>query len=141
MQATYEATDLKYDRYQMLMANAVVLFGDPNHMTLLLNSLHKADIEQFEGDLTDEIDKNQLILRRIEAQYRLVDELTISRILNLFNEIGMAEGHRQRAYDDVNMLLAQNKNHAANYEIDVSIMEQNSLSKLEQKLDEYLPLN
>ena len=138
MQETYNATELKYDPYQLTMVNAAITFGNPNHMAKVLNSLQHTDIKDYESDTTD---KNQLILKRVVAQTFWVIEFAKSRVLYLAEEIGSAKRHRQRAYDNVNMLLAGIESHACNFGIHASDIGPVVRSKLEQILDERIPLN
>ena len=138
MQETYNATELKYDPYQMTIVNAVIMFGNPNHMAKVLNSLQHTDIKDYESGTTD---KNQLILKRVVAQTFWVIEFAKSRALYLTEEIGRPERHQRRAKEEVNMLLSMIKNYANKFEIDVEHKEQFVRSKLEQILDERIPLN
>jgi len=133
MQETYNATELKYDPYQMTIVNAVIMFGNPNHMSGFLNVLQDTNITDSE--------KGQLIYSRIEAQYDWVTGFAKSRMLNLAEEIGRPERHQRQAKEEVNMLWSMIKNYANKFEIDVEHKEQLVRSKLEQMLDEYLPSN
>ena len=138
MQAPYESTELKYDPYQISMVNAAITFGNPNHMAKVLNSLQHTDIKDYESDTTD---KNQLILKRVVTQTFWVIEFAKSRALYLAEEIGRPERHQRRAKEEVNMLWSMIKNYANKFEIDVEHKEQFVRSKLEQILDERIPLN